>query len=84
MTCNTIFVLFSYIDRWLSARAVLMEGEGKCRFEKKVILGNATLTSEMVPFLFKENGETVTKLAPIITLTNLKEHILHTLDELDR
>ena len=51
---------------------------------KANILDNAVLKSEVIPFFVKEGSELVTKLKPMVWIQNLKEHIMYTLDELER
>ena len=57
--------------------------EGKSREMKAELIGD-WVRSDMVPFLFKEKEEHVTKLAPMVFIPNLEDHIMNTLDELER
>lgn len=74
-------LILSY--RWLAAYKIKMVCENQSRKLKGELLANA-VHGEMLPFMFKENDEHISKLAPMVYIANLDEHIMNTLDELDR
>ncbi|XP_072030449.1 uncharacterized protein [Amphiura filiformis] len=71
------------LKSWLKAYKVQMVCEGQSRQMKADLVGDC-VSSDLVPFLFKEKDEHVTKLAPIVFIPNLEDHIMKTLDELER
>ena len=68
----------------MRAYHVSMQCEAKSRRLKETMLEPSRLKSEMLPFFFKDGEDTVTKLAPMVWLSSLNDHIMFTLDELDR
>lgn len=57
--------------------------EGKSRVMRSEMVGDR-VEADMVPFLFKEKEETVTRLAPMTYIPDLKGHIMETLEEIER
>lgn len=57
--------------------------EAKSRKMKGDLIGD-WVEAEMMPFLFKDGNEHVTKMAPMAYIPNLEEHIMMTLDELEK
>ncbi|XP_072023307.1 uncharacterized protein [Amphiura filiformis] len=70
---------------WLKQYNIVMAAESVTRKQRAAILGSInTLEAEMLPFFFKEEDEYVTKLAPIVYVPNVHDHIMQTLDDLDK
>lgn len=77
-----MLIYFSFFS-WLKVYKIQMVCENKSRQMKGELIGD-WVQADMIPFLFKEGDEHVTKLAPMTYIADLDGHIRMTLDELHR
>ncbi len=61
-----------------------MASEGRSRLKKEELIGPAKLTADMMPLIVTGEDSHSPVLSPVVYVENVKDYILHTLDELDR